>query len=271
MTFWRITQQPCQEQVYDDFDKLGLLAQSDMPAFNGYRRDCVDSAKNEFVELVRMVRGHPCNAIISYLNEPDFNKPVMLDRGGHVQLFGDFDVEAAKLNPDQVTKWMDGDYVSLSPRYSDIHDYNIWYGSSIRGVYFGTWHPTRAGWMGGCGEFGAEGLDSIALMKKYYLKEWLETKPDGTWSPIRIPRCQTATTGLGWQTLTTRTMADWVHSSREHQKWGIELMAESLRRIPKIYSFAVHLLIDAWPAGWLKSLVDCDRQAKPAYFAYREG
>ncbi|MBI1370180.1 MAG: hypothetical protein GC162_16195 [Planctomycetes bacterium] len=270
MTFWRMTQQPCQEEVYDYFDKLGLLAQSDMPAFNGYRYDCVDTAHEQFAEMMRLVRGHPCNAVISYLNEPDFNKPVMLDRAGHTQLFRDFDAMAVQLNPDQVTKWVDGDYVSLSPRFSDIHDYSYWYGNGIRGIYFGGWHATRADWMCGCGEFGAEGLDSIALMNKYYPKEWLETKPDGTWTPSRIPRCQTPGTGMKWQSLTTRTMEDWVHSSREHQMWGTRLMTESLRRMPKMNSFAVHLLIDAWPAGWLKSIMDCDRQAKPAFFAYRD-
>src|SRR6476620_12327341 len=45
-------------------------------------------------------------------------------------------------------------------------------------------------------------------------------------------------------------------------------MTESLRRDPKMNSFALHLLIDAWPAGWLKSIMDADRKAKPAYFAY---
>jgi protein-arginine kinase activator protein McsA len=35
-------------------------------------------------------------------------------------------------------------------------------------------------------------------------------------------------------------------------------------------SFAVHLFIDAWPAGWMKSIMDVDRQPKKAYFAYRK-
>jgi len=35
-------------------------------------------------------------------------------------------------------------------------------------------------------------------------------------------------------------------------------------------SFAIHLFIDAWPTGWMKSIVDVERQPKPAYFAYRE-
>ncbi|MGA2984438.1 MAG: hypothetical protein ABSG32_11520 [Terriglobia bacterium] len=41
-------------------------------------------------------------------------------------------------------------------------------------------------------------------------------------------------------------------------------------RIAHIVSTAVHLLIDAWPDGWQKTLVDVDRHPKPAYFAFRE-
>jgi hypothetical protein len=35
-------------------------------------------------------------------------------------------------------------------------------------------------------------------------------------------------------------------------------------------SFAIHLFIDAFPDGWLKALMDCERQPKPAWFAYRD-
>ena len=52
--------------------------------------------------------------------------------------------------------------------------------------------------------------------------------------------------------------------------WATRLFTEALRRNPKINSFAIHLLIDAWPASWLKSIMDTDRHAKPAYFAYRD-
>jgi hypothetical protein len=45
---------------------------------------------------------------------------------------------------------------------------------------------------------------------------------------------------------------------------------EALRRDPKMNSTVLHLLIDAWPAGWIKSVMDCDRQAKPAYFTFRD-
>ena len=35
-------------------------------------------------------------------------------------------------------------------------------------------------------------------------------------------------------------------------------------------SFAIHLFIDAFPSGWMKTIMAADRQPKPAYFAYRE-
>ena len=35
-------------------------------------------------------------------------------------------------------------------------------------------------------------------------------------------------------------------------------------------SFAIHLFIDAWPAGWMKAIVDVDRQPKKAFFIYRD-
>ena len=35
-------------------------------------------------------------------------------------------------------------------------------------------------------------------------------------------------------------------------------------------SFAIHLFIDAFPSGWMKTIVDCERVPKPAYFEYRK-
>lgn len=270
MNYWRMTQQPCQEEAYEYFDQLGLLVQTDFPTFNGIRSDVVETAKEQFVEMMKLVRSHPSNALISYLNEPDFTKPMMLDRRGHELLFTEFDTVAEVLNPGQVTKWVDGDYVNLSHKYSDHHVYNTWYGNGIKSEYLGNWSDTRAGWMHACGEFGAEGLDYASLMKKYYPAEWLRESGNGTWSPEVIPRCQTPNTGAKWQMLTDSSMGDWVLSSQRHQLWATRLFTESLRRDYKMNAFAIHLLIDAWPAGWLKAIVDCDRQAKPAYFAYRD-
>ena len=46
-------------------------------------------------------------------------------------------------------------------------------------------------------------------------------------------------------------------------------MTEAFRRDSRMNTFAVHLFIDAWPAGWMKAIMDCDRQPKKAFFAYR--
>jgi hypothetical protein len=42
------------------------------------------------------------------------------------------------------------------------------------------------------------------------------------------------------------------------------------RRADMIVSTAVHLLIDAWPSGWMKTLVDHRRKPKPAYFEFQK-
>lgn len=270
MNFWRMTQQPCQEEVYDYFDRLGMLAQTDMPVFNGIRNDQAGEAMRELKAMVRLVRSHACNGVITYINEPDFGKPHMLNMGSHRALLRAFDVAALELNPTQVIKWIEGDYpgVTEGTGYRDHHDYGGWY-SELGGRYWAG-PGVNAGWMQAVGEFGAEGLDSVTLMKKYYPKEWLETKPDGTWTPERIFRNQQIVAGKNWFGLPRVTMEEYVRISRNHQYWVVRLMAESMRRNPKINSFAVHLLIDAWPNGWMKAIMDYDRQAKPAYFAYRD-
>lgn len=270
MTFWRMTQQPCQEEVFDYFDQLGMLSQCDMPCFNGYRKDCVGEVLPQFEELIRLVRNHPCNALVSYCNEPDFSKPMMLNREEHVSLFSAFDEIAERMNPGQVTKWIEGDYISVSQKHSDHHCYDTWYGDNMRNVYFGGWYNTVSGWMASCGEFGAEGLDDGKLMTNYYPLSWQTVAEDGTWSPNQIPLCQTERVGKKWLRLTTCSKEDWIKNSREYQMWTTRLFTEALRRNPKINAFSIHLLIDAWPAGWLKSIMDTDRKAKPAYFAYKD-
>ena len=70
---------------------------------------------------------------------------------------------------------------------------------------------------------------------------------------------------------TPRTLADWVENGQAHQAWATRLMTEAFRRDRRMNSFAIHLFIDALPAGWMKTIMDCgSRQPKPAYFAYRE-
>jgi hypothetical protein len=47
-------------------------------------------------------------------------------------------------------------------------------------------------------------------------------------------------------------------------------MTEAFRRDNRMVSFAIHLFIDAWPAGWMKTIMDCMRQPKLAFFTYRD-
>ena len=47
-------------------------------------------------------------------------------------------------------------------------------------------------------------------------------------------------------------------------------MTEAFRRSNRMNTFAIHLFIDAWPAGWMKTIMDVDRVPKQAYFAYRD-
>jgi len=273
--FWRMTQQPCQSEVYDYFDKLGMMAQSDMPAFCYIPTE----KRNEFLRqagaLFRMVRSHPSNIMVSYINEPYTgtrdNIP-RLSAAQEVRLFRACDSLIVHVNPEQVTKWADGDYQNLNEKYSDHHCYNLWYWKHalpFSQMYKGHWTDTRQGWMHGCGEYGAEGIDDVYLMKKYYPGEWLEEN-NGKWTPEKIPGCQTSRADFKRWIGTPVTMEEWADSSRKHQQYATRLTVEALRRDAKMNSTAIHLLIDAWPDGWMKAVTDYDRRAKPAYFELRD-
>ena len=85
----------------------------------------------------------------------------------------------------------------------------------------------------------------------------------------RIPQAQTHRFHYMWYN-TQHTLQDWVDASWEHQRWVIKFTTEAFRRDNRMVSFAIHLFIDAFPSGWMKTIMDVDRQPKPAYFAYRE-
>ncbi len=59
-------------------------------------------------------------------------------------------------------------------------------------------------------------------------------------------------------------------ASQRHQAWATRIMTEAFRRDSRMNSIAIHLFIDAWPSGWMKTIMDCERRPKPSYFAYRE-
>ena len=114
---------------------------------------------------------------MSYLNEPMAEvKPHAISRYAYERLFEALDVVVHNENPDRAVKYIDGDYQPPSNGYPDNHCYNIWYdghGLSLDSLVRGGWMPISKGWMYGCGEFGAEGLDSEDLMKRRYPKAWI--------------------------------------------------------------------------------------------------
>ena len=279
MNFWRLTQRPVQEEVYDYCDRLGLMTQTDLPLFAYLRRNQFCEAVRQAGEMERLVRGHPCNILVSYINEPF---PAESGDKSHrhltrPELEGFFRAadEAVRLaNPDRVIKPVDGDYDPPAPHLPDNHCYCAWYnghGVDLGKLHKGYWQPVKPGWMYACGEFGAEGLDSIEVMRQCYPPDWLPTGPEEekNWPPDRIVMAQTGPMHYLWFD-TQHSLADWIAASQAHQAWATRLMTEAFRRDSRMNSFAIHLFIDAFPAGWMKAVMDCHRIPKPAYFAYRE-
>jgi hypothetical protein len=129
----------------------------------------------------------------------------------------------------------------------------------------------KAGWNYACGEFGSEGLEDENLMRALYPAAWLEDAAERgkSWSPQQIHQAQTGTHHFLWIE-PGDSMAEWVRRSQAHQEWATRLMTEAFRRNNRMIGFAIHLFIDAWPAGWMKSIIDSRRNPKPAYFAFRE-
>ncbi|MFQ9799390.1 MAG: hypothetical protein ACLR23_11115 [Clostridia bacterium] len=68
---------------------------------------------------------------------------------------------------------------------------------------------------------------------------------------------------------TPTSLAQWVEKSQEHQRFATQIMTEAFRRDSRMNTFAIHLFIDAFPSGWMKTIMDVERRPKPAYFAYR--
>lgn len=280
MNFWRITQRPVQEEVYDACDRLGLMTQTDLPLFGCLRRNQFCEAVRQAQEMEHLIRSHPCNVMVSYINEPfppqwpDVSHRHLTRPELH-QFFEAATRAVRLLNPDRVIKPIDGDFNPPAPGLPDRHCYTFWYnghgieaGKLIRGF----WQRVAKGWdYYACGEFGAEGLDRESLMRKYCPSSWLPEPgaEESSWSPTRITQAQTGKLhGLWFDT--PKTLADWVRASREHQAWAVGLQTEIYRRDTRMNSFALHLFIDAWPTGWMKTIMDCERRPKPAYFAYRE-
>jgi hypothetical protein len=169
---------------------------------------------------------------------------------------------------------VDGDYNPPSEALPDNHCYPCWYnahGIDIGKLNKGWWMPVKPGWYHGCGEFGAEGLDPVEVMRKYYPAEWLPhgREEEKTWSPNRIIGAQTGNFHYFFYE-TPDTLEDWVTESQKHQKWATRIMTEAFRLDSLMTTFAIHLFIDAFPSGWMKAIMDVERRPKPAYFTYRD-
>ncbi|WP_150451269.1 sugar-binding domain-containing protein [Arenibacter lacus] len=278
MNFLRMTQRPVQPEIYEYADMLGLMLQTDFPTFGGIRYNQWEESVRQVSEMERLIRNHPSNVIITYINErfpngeghPHRN---MATPEQYFSLFRAMDEAVLKENPDRVIKKSDGDYDPPTPGLPDNHCYNTWYngqGLGIGKLYKGYWQWVKPDWYYGCGEFGAEALDPVEVMEKYYPKEWLpkDQEDDKNWTANRIYAAQTHKFHYMWYN-TQHSLQDWVDASQDHQEWALETVTEAFRRDSSMVTFAAHLFIDAWPAGWMKTIMDVDRNPKKGYFAYR--
>ncbi|MGQ7868846.1 glycoside hydrolase family 2 protein [Sunxiuqinia sp. sy24] len=279
MNFIRLTQRPVQPEIYEYADKLGIMLQTDFPTFGGIRYNQWEECVRQSAEMERLIRNHPSNILVTYINErfpngeghPHRN---MAQPEEYFSLFRAMDEAIHKENPDRVIKKSDGDYDPPTPGLPDNHCYNTWYngqGLGIGKLVRGYWQWVKPGWYYGCGEFGAEALDPVETMYKYYPKEWLpKNKADEkNWTANRIYAAQTHKFHYMWYN-TQYSLIDWVEASHEHQAWALETVTEAFRRDTNMVTFAMHLFIDAWPAGWMKTIMDVDRNPKKGFFAYQE-
>ena len=277
LNFLRLTQHPVQREVYEACDRLGLMLQTDLPLFGSIRRNQFHECVRQAAAMERLVRSHPSNVIVSFINEPfpaARAKPHRFMLRDDMELFFDVASKAVRReNPDRVIKCVDGDYDPPVPEgMQDNHCYCGWYighGIDLGRLHHGGWMPVKPGWHFGCGEFGSEGLDSSEVMETHYPSDWLQTTKEGTWSPAVIPKAQSMNFHYLWYP-SPQTREQWIEASQRHQEWITRLMTESFRRLPGMNTFAIHLFIDAWPAGWMKTIMDVNRIPKKAWFTFRD-
>jgi len=279
INYLRFTQRPVQAAVYDACDRMGILTQTDLPLFGYLRRNQFAEAVRQAQEMERIVRAHPCNVLVSFINEPFPDERARrthrhLERVDLERFFRAATEAIAVENPDRVVKPVDGDYNPPTWGLPDNHCYTLWYlghGIDPGKLHKGFWQACKQGWHYGCGEFGAEGLDRLELMQRHCPPDWLpKDEADAvSWTPRRIPSAQSYRFGEFYFD-PPQSIEEWVEKSRQHQAEATTWVTEAFRRDPRNVSCAIHLFIDAWPTGWMKAIVDTDRHPKPAYFAYRE-
>lgn len=278
LNFLRLTQRPVQKEIYEACDALGMMVQTDLPLFGKLARPQFCEAVRQAGAMERLIRPHPSCILSSYINEPF---PIAWGDTTHrhltrVELEAFFVAANAAThleNSDRQIKAVDGDYDPPGPGLPDNHCYCGWYvghAIDLGKLNRGYWVPVKKGWRYACGEFGAEGLESGDLMRRRYPKSWLPASKGEAWTPSRIVFSQTWPMRTLWMDDNFTTMEDWIEMSQRHQAWSVRMMTRAFRRDPRMVSFAIHLLIDAFPAGWMKTLVDCERNPKKAFFEYRD-
>ncbi len=273
MNFWRITQRPVQDEVYQYCDRLGLMTQCDFPLFGVMRRSKEGEAMRQVEEMIRLVRNHPSNVVVTYINEPWQNAKKephrYLLRNEMEDLFEIFDRIIHAHHPDCVIKHVDGDFdPPTRDTMPDIHCYTLWYNGGQQDfglLHRGYGQPVAPGWCYGCGEYGAEGLDFPDVMRECYPSEWVQEPFD----PHNIIAAQ-AGDWHGCFMDTPDTMEEWCEATQAHQAFAMKVMTEAYRRDPRVVSTALHLFIDAWPSGWMKAIMDCRRTPKAAWYTSRD-
>ena len=277
LNFLRLTQRPVQKEVYEICDRLGMMLQTDLPLFGSMRHNQVIECVRQARAMEHLVRPFACNILVSFINEPfpaSRGNPHRFVSRKDMETFFAMAIHAVHLeNPARVIKCVDGDYdPPVKVGMPDNHCYCGWYlghGVDLGALSAGHWMPVKTGWHFGCGEFGSEGLDSMQVMEQYYPEDWKALKADGTWDPSRLEKSQTQKFHLLWYS-TPKTKNEWIEASQDHQAWITQQMTGSFRRMAGMNTFAIHLFIDAWPAGWMKSIMDVHRRPKKAWFTYRD-
>ncbi|MFI3212993.1 MAG: glycoside hydrolase family 2 TIM barrel-domain containing protein [Eubacteriales bacterium] len=276
MNFFRLTQRPVQDEIYAYCDMLGIMTQTDMPLFGKIRINQYCECIRQAGEMELLVRAHPCNIMVSYINEPFPNAENAphrnLSRKDMMSFFEAADVVVKMHNPDRAIKHVDGDYDPPSATLPDNHCYTMWYngnGVDIGALNEGEWMPIKKGWHFGCGEFGTEGIDTVEVMQKYYPKHWIQTEGrEAEWTPNEVTRAQTGNFHYFFFE-TPKSMQEWSDKSRAYQAESLGWQSECYRRNPLMVTCAVHLFIDAFPSNWMKTIMDYERTPKPAYFTFR--
>ena len=277
MNFLRMTQRPVHREFYDYCDRLGMMVQTDLPLFSTVRRNQVAETARQAGRMERHVRAHPSNILCSFMNEPRpaaANKPHRFIYRDEMESL--FDMCAALVhqhNPDRVLKYVDGDYDPPAGHgMPDNHVYCGWYighGIDLGALHQGKWLPIKPGWHYGCGEFGSEGLDSYGVMQGEYPEGWKPASPESPWAPSVIAMSQSWKFHFLWYD-SAENARDWIERSQEFQSWVTGLQTRAYRMMPGMNTFAIHLFIDAWPAGWMKTIMDVHRVPKKAWFTYRD-